>query len=168
MNSEKWDAFAEAFAAGTAIPANGWAAWNKQALDEAVTIRCALPESVECLVEVGCGVGRLTPYLAIGFPRVVCTDTSAACRAVTRERCCGHGNVIVMPPDHLLVEGDAALVWGNLYDEDWSDAEARAHLYQLVEAHRCVLVQHTTRSVITLRNDWALTTSDDWMMIERP
>lgn len=139
MNQAKWDAIAEAFDAGTFVPANGWDAWHEQAVQEAVMIRQALPSTVGTLVEVGCGVGRLTPYLAIMFPRILATDTSSACRQVTRRRCHARRNVTVMAPDNLYVKGDAALVWGNLYDSDWSPAAAQAHRFGLREAFPLVL-----------------------------
>lgn len=170
MNTAKWDAFAEAFAAGQAVPANGWEAWSEQAVREATMIRKALPDTVQCLLEVGCGVGRLSPYLALMFPRVVCTDTSAACRTVTRERTRHHANVTVLPADARLPDPqpDAALVWGNLYDSDWTDANARAHLAGLVDTYPLVLCDRITRPIICLETGWSLTTSDDWCLISRP
>jgi len=127
VNTEKWDAFAEAFARGDVTPANGWTEWEAQAVREADTIRGALPHHVGTLVEVGCGIGRLTPQLALRFSTIIAMDTSTACRRVTRNRCRAHRNVLVVPPDDRRVEGDAALVWGNLYDSDWSYAETREH-----------------------------------------
>lgn len=128
MNTAKWDAVANDFIAGTRVPAQGWEAWAAQATQEAITIRAALPESVEMLLEVGCGVGRLTPYLALLFPFVVATDTSAACRSVTLARCDKHTNVLVLPPDEAAQEAcDAALVWC-LYDSDWTAQASFEHL----------------------------------------
>lgn len=140
MNTEKWDAIAEAFRLGEWVPANGWVEWEAQAVCEAAMIRKALPERVDELIEVGCGVGRLTPYLAVMFPRIIATDTSAACRIVTRERCRHHPNVRVMLPASLpMAAGDAALVWGNLYDSDWSEEARRKHTAKLRRTYPIVL-----------------------------
>lgn len=141
MNTAKWDALAESFAAGRAVPANGWQAWNEQAVKEATQIRSLLPDDVLLLLEVGCGVGRLTPYLALMFPRVVAIDTSAACRAVTRQRCEPHRNVRVLPADARLPRCDAALAWC-LYDEDWQPIDAAIHLDDLCDRYPLVLEGH--------------------------
>lgn len=143
MNTDKWDAFAEDFAAGQVVPANGWEAWCQRAMDEAATIRKALPTEADVLVEVGCGVGRLTPYLALLFPIVIALDTSAACRMVTRERCSNNGNVTVMPADAKLPEPAgrtyAALVWGRLYDNDWPTGSITGHRERLRAEYPIVL-----------------------------
>lgn len=141
MNPAKWDAIAEAFDAGTWVPANGWDAWAQQTVREAAMIRSALPDTVDVLLEVGCGIGRLTPYLAIMFPNVVAIDTSTACRMVTRKRCRNHSNLTILPADaRMTIAGiDAALAWGNLYDEDWSEAESSAHRAELRRLYPLVL-----------------------------
>lgn len=139
MNVEKWDALATRFSTGEQAPANGWEAWAEQAATEAATIRGALPESVGTLLEVGCGVGRLTPYLALMFPIIIATDTSPCCRLVTENRCSARGNVLILPPDEAADEpADAALVW-NLYDEDWPLEARDAHLSELEARYRYVL-----------------------------
>jgi SAM-dependent methyltransferase len=136
VNTEKWDKLAEAFAAGTAVPANGWEAWGEQAAREAATIRNVLPRDAETIVEVGCGVGRLTPYLAMLFPRVIATDTSSACRVVTKQRCKHRPNVKVRAPG--TPKADAAVIWC-LYDEDWTALESTNHLREMLAAYSLVL-----------------------------
>lgn len=170
MNTEKWDAIAEAFRLGEWVPANGWEAWNAQAVREAVMIRDALPNRVDELIEVGCGVGRLTPYLAVMFPRVIATDTSAACRIVTRERCRHHPNVRVMLPASLpMAAGDAALVWGNLYDSDWSKDAAVKHISKLRDTYPLVLVQTGMRDEIQRAfRDPDPGYGTDWMLLGKP
>lgn len=140
MNTTKWDAIAEAFAGGTGVPANGWEAWNDQARREAITIRGALPHSVDNLLEVGCGIGRLTPHLALMFLSVTSIDTSTACRMVTRKRCRHRSNVTILPADaRMTVAGiDAALVWA-LYDEDWPQDQVTAHRAEVLEKYGLVL-----------------------------
>jgi SAM-dependent methyltransferase len=151
VNVEKWDAIASRFASGEQVPANGWEAWAEQASKEAVAIRAAIPESVEILLEVGCGVGRLTPYLALMFPVVVATDTSAACRAVTLSRCERRGTVLVLPPDEAEREDcDAALVW-NLYDSDWPAADQAEHRHGMQARYPIVLEGNPER----------------WMLVEK-
>lgn len=143
MNTEKWDAIAKAFAVGTWVPANGLEAWYAQAVSEATTIRSALPLDVETLLEVGCGVGRLTPYLALLFPRVIATDTSPVCRRVTAERCEHRPNVVVAEP--VGQTADAALVWGNLYDSDWTLQQISAHRQEMRRLYPLVLEGNSER-----------------------
>src|SRR4029077_8957494 len=122
VNEQKWDAIAEEFAAGRAVPANGWEKWGEQAAIEATIIRGIFPRSVETLVGVGSGLGRLTPFLALVFPHVMAVDTSSGCRTVTAGRCAERPNVTVHSPPPPPADAAAALVW-NLYDADWSRAE---------------------------------------------
>lgn len=147
MNPEKWDAIAEAFDAGAFVPANGWYGWHVQARCEAAQIRDALPRKVDVLVEVGCGVARLTPHLALLFPRVIACDTSSACRRVTSERCRRRRNVLVQPTLPAASDGRtyAALVWGDLYDEDWPASEVKAHRLMLRERYPVVLEGNAER-----------------------
>lgn len=173
MNPAKWDAIAESFERGELVPANGIAAWTKQAADEAATIRRALPDSIDTLLEVGCGVGRLTPWLSLLFPRVIATDTSVRCLRLTNIAC-GHGmrwNVRTRAPDDpVCAEADAAVVWGNLYDEDWTREAANAHITSLANSYPIVLVQLAHRS--ELFDDWVsldaigIRRGDDWLRIQ--
>lgn len=152
MNVEKWDAIATRFSTGEQVPANGWEAWAEQAATEAATIRGTLPESVGTLLEVGCGVGRLTPYLALMFPIIIATDTSPCCRLVTENRCSARGNVLVLPPDEAAAEpADAALVW-NLYDTDWPAADQAEHRHEMQRRYPIVLEGNAER----------------WMLVEKP
>lgn len=180
MNTAKWNVVATEFERGLRVPANGWEAWAEAASREAVEIRDAIPEGVEILLEVGCGVGRLTPYLGLLFPHVVATDTSPVCRRVTEERCKLRGNVLVLDPDEAQAEpADCALVW-RLYDEDWSDATRDAHARSLMDRYPVVLFSPPTPR-LSLRNGESVTTRDEmvqgenrdfystgkWMLFER-
>lgn len=136
MNPAKWDDVALRFEAGDLIPANGMEAWREIAISESITIRAALPSSVGTLVEIGCGIGRLTPYLALSFPRVVAVDTSAECLRVTQRTCERFSNVEIS--DVLWPEGDAAVIW-QLYDDEWSDAERLGHINQARRTYPIVL-----------------------------
>lgn len=138
MNQAKWDRIAEEFAAGTAVPANGWEAWADQATREATMIRDAMPSEVETLVEIGCGVGRLTPYLALLFPHVIAIDTSPACRVVTAQRCEHRPNVLVTGSARTPADAAAALVWC-LYDSDWTTGQVNLHRALMREAYPIVL-----------------------------
>lgn len=140
MNEDKWDAIAAAFERGEWQPANGIDVWRDEAFREAVTIRRALPATVQSILEVGCGVGRLTPHLAVLFGSgVVAVDTSANCRRVTSFACHHLRNVVVCQPGEPLTgQPDAALVW-KLYDEDWSLPERDEHLNEMQAAYRYVL-----------------------------
>lgn len=162
MNTAKWDAIAESFERGEFVPANGWEAWRDQALREAATIRDAIPGHVLDLIEIGCGVGRLTPHLSLLFPRVIATDTSAVCRRVTLDRCREYGveNVDVYEA-YFPVPGarsTAAVVWGNLYDSDWTEDVARAHTRALMDEYPIVLFQQPPP--ITLRAGESIVTRD--------
>lgn len=155
MNEQKWDRIAEEFGRGEHVPANGWEAWNEQASREAVTIRDALPSEVETIVEIGCGVGRLTPYLALLFVYVRATDTSTACRMVTRQRCEHRPNVLVLPPGDY--PADAAVVWGNLYDKDWNADAIREHRETLRANYPMVLEGNESRWLLHERGKDTLT-----------
>lgn len=163
MNTAKWDAIAESFERGEFVPANGWDEWNAQAIREAVMIREALPQTVDTLLEVGCGVGRLTPHLARMFPHVIANDTSAACRRVTVVRLRGRPNVRVVSAagapygSHI----DAAVVWGNLHDADWTTDEASAHARALMDAYPTVLFS-TPTPPLTIRTGESLTSRDTY------
>jgi hypothetical protein len=58
---------------------------------------------------------------------------------VTRDRCRDRPNVFVVAPDNPYAKGDAAVVWGNLYDDDWSDEAAIEHRAVLREQFPVVL-----------------------------
>lgn len=165
MNESKWDDIAWRWMNGSMWPANGVERWTEDAKLEAAEIAQRLNATaiVGTLVEVGCGVGRLTPHLAAHFPLVLATDTAGWCRHVTRERCKDLANVIVEPG--LYPAGDAALVWGNLYDEDWSLPAALEHIAGLLEEYERVLVQ-TSRDLITnaFAEHW-IAQGDDWMLV---
>lgn len=159
MNERKWDLIAEAFANGTLHPANGMEAWQEDAVREAILVRAIIPVECLTLMEVGCGVGRMTPFLSVLWPRVVATDTSSACRVVTAERVRLHRNTTVCEPGGI--QADAALVWGNLYDDDWSDDEAAAHVCELLACCGYVLVQTSRSFILGFDNargehDWTL------------
>lgn len=159
MNTAKWDRVAEAFDQGVLVPANGMDNWAAQAVTEAVLIRGILPLACETLLEVGCGVGRLTPYLALMFRSVVATDTSTACRVVTMGRCEYFRNVRVAEPGGI--QADAAVVWGNLYDDDWTDDQAAEHIVELAAVCGYVLVQTSRPFILGFDNaqgehDWTL------------
>lgn len=145
MNEAKWDAVATAYVQGRLLPANGIAEWGRLATLEALRIDAILPDTIDLLLEVGSGVGRLTPALGVLFPRVVATDTSELMRSVTRVACAHLPNVEVSEPGGITA--DAAVVWGNLYDEDWTDDEAAGHVCELAACCGYVLVQ-TTRAFI--------------------
>lgn len=136
MNPAKWDEVARRFEAGELIPGNGMDAWREIAITESIAIRAALPSSLEALVEIGCGIGRLTPYLALEFPRVIAVDTSTECLRVTARTCERFNNVEIS--DVLWPEADAALIW-QLYDAEWSDADRLAHLNQACRTYPLVL-----------------------------
>lgn len=171
MNEERWDRIGADWLVGTLAPANGMEAWREGAQEEAIRISAILhhpsrQHRVDTLVEVGCGVGRLTPHLAPYFRKVIATDTSTVMRGIT-ERAAAHWQNVTVDAG-LYPHGDAALVWGNLYDEDWSDAAAVEHLSGLVAQFPVVLVQ-TSRVVITQSQApiW-VERGDDWMLVSRP
>jgi SAM-dependent methyltransferase len=137
MNTDKWDRVAATFEHPEYEPPNGWASWEYLASQEAATIRRALPLEVETIVEIGSGVGRLTPYLALCFIYVTATDTSAACRRVTRQRCAHRPNVKVREQGFPLA--DAAVVWGRLYDDDWPELAVMFHRRELRREYAFVL-----------------------------
>lgn len=141
MNQAKWDNVARDYAANTLMPANGWSEWNAQARREADLIRSLLPENVQTLVEIGCGIGRLTRYLSITFPNVIATDTSSECRKVTRAATLRRRVVV---DEGLYPPGDAALVWGGLYDDDWRNEAMNVHFNGIVAMYPMVL--YGTRS----------------------
>jgi SAM-dependent methyltransferase len=51
------------------------------------------PNSVRSVVEYGCGVGRVTPYLAARFPRVTAIDISASHLTMARQHCADRPSV---------------------------------------------------------------------------
>lgn len=164
MNEARWDAIADSFERGELVPANGMEAWRDKALEEALLIRSVLPGNVETLVEVGCGVGRLTPYLALTFPRVIAIDTSSQCRRLTMIATVYSNNVVVCSPDEVpsIGEPDAAVVWGNLFDEDWSDQDAIDYLWQLLGAVPLVLTQ-SNRALLAVVGH-TIRSGPDWLL----
>lgn len=171
MNETKWDALADAWLSGTMPPANGMTAWYGQAIIEADLIRSILPPEVRSITEVGCGVGRLTPYLAQRFDRVEAVDTSARMIDACELACHGTENVsfCVIADGFMPAAGmDAALVWGNLYDEDWSLAEAADHFCALSLVNRFVIVQTLRRDICSLIAEdgpTPIAEGDDWFLL---
>lgn len=167
MNAAKWDEKWSMFDNGHLEPANGREVWAANAAVEAALIRNILPLEVAVIVEVGCGIGRLTPNLAPLFWHVYAVDTSVVACKVTRA-VAPHRNVTVtVLHGELLgraVQADAAVVWGNMYDADWTLDAARLHIEDLAKHYPLVLVQ-TARQEI--RDAWTpAAASDDWFLIE--
>jgi SAM-dependent methyltransferase len=139
VNAERWDRIGQAVLDGRLSPANGESEWRRLAAEEARRVVGLMGEPWS-VCEVGCGVGRLTPHLARSCGFVWATDTSRVMRMITRQATSGDANVHVTSPGREA-SCDVALVWGNLYDEDWSDLLAAAHLEGLLLRHSSILVQ---------------------------
>lgn len=170
MNAERWDAIGRQWLHGQLEPANGRAAWTAQAQAEAAQIAEILaPSKDKTLLEVGCGIARLTPWLAGWFKTVIAIDTSPVMLGITAAATSYLLNVETWVADHEP-DCDAALVWGNLYDEDWSDTDAAAHLGSLVIMHEYVLVQ-SRRETVTMPwydTEFPIDSGDDWLLLHRP
>lgn len=166
MNEAKWDDVGEQWRSGGLQPATSMAVWLAQAREEAAELAAILHHNaqVETLAEIGCGLGRLTRYLAPYFRRIAAHDTSSVMREVTAHVTRNWPNVHVL--DLPYRNADAALVWGNLYDADWTDKAATQHLEALVNQYPLVLVQ-TTRDALTnsQRERWLGSQGDDWMLL---
>lgn len=145
---EFWDDVARRWLGGTLEPSNGRDVWSAIAHADAAEVeRILRPFAVRDIVEVGSGVGRLTPYLAEHFAHVIAIDTSPGMVEATELACDHLTNVSVRDQrvgDPYPV-GDTALLF-DVIDSDWTHAEAD----ELVEAclRSCLLVLvHNTRLV---------------------
>lgn len=166
MKSAKWDQIATDYRAGRLTPANGVEAWQRLAEAEVMLIHGIIPPSTRVLIEVGCGVGRHTPHLAALYERVIAFDTSRVCRDVTRKLCADtHPNVTVQSPGK--VAADAALVW-DMYDDDWSDAEANGHLTDLLFDVGLVLVQTYRQEIIEEHHGYIVRRSPTLALLAAP
>lgn len=168
MNASRWDRIGAAWLAGELSPANGLEEWRKAAHAEAVLIASILHKpgrmhQVATLVEVGCGVGRLTPLLAPYFQTIIATDTSSVMLGITSAAAFHWQNIKVV--SGLYPNGDAALVWGNLYDEDWTTQAATEHLIGLCEQFPLVLAQTTRDEITNFVRDLWIEQGDDWMLL---
>lgn len=166
MNAERWDAIGRQWLHGQLEPANGRAAWTAQAQAEAAQIAEILaPSKDKTLLEVGCGIARLTPWLAGWFKTVIAIDTSPVMLGITAAATSYLLNVETWVAGHEP-PCDAALVWGNLYDEDWSRDAANEHIRGLAETHSSVLVWTGSRD--ELQSDWSFLVyrhGNDWMLL---
>lgn len=164
MNEAKWNDVGTRFMSGSLEPANGFAAWDALAMREAAQIASTLPASASTIIEVGCGVGRLTPHLADLFDDVHATDTAEAMRRATRWRCKRHPNVTVTPPDPDA-SADAIVVWGTLYDQDWTTICANAHIAGLCDQGDMVLIQTNRRDIRYHWEDRTIAADTEWIMV---
>jgi SAM-dependent methyltransferase len=145
VNSARWDEIGRQWQTGELSPANGWQLWNEVAELDAERIRVLLPPGVQSIIEVGCGVGRLTPHLAARFKNVYCTDTSPVMMSITSGLLVKDGilNARVAVDTYTLPrEIDAAVVWGNLYDQDWTGEQAASHADDMLQRAHLLLVQN--------------------------
>lgn len=164
MNRNRWDELARQWLSGELCPANGMEEWTRLAASEAWRIGQLLPAGVTTLLEVGCGVGRLTPHLAGIFPEVFAIDQSLVMLAITSGRCRELANV------HTQLAGtepacDVALVWGNLYDEDWGDEEAAQHGESLVSKHHLTLIQTSRVYLVGYWQTRTVKHGKDWLLV---
>lgn len=137
-----WDAVARRWLAGDLEPSTGREAWSALASDQAAHIaRILQPYRVSTLVEVGSGIGRMTPHLAEQFQHVIAIDSSAGMQECTELACEGLANVSVRhhaDGDPIPV-GDAALIW-DVVAHDWSLLQADAMIDACLRSCLLVLV----------------------------
>jgi SAM-dependent methyltransferase len=135
-----YDDRARRWLAGELEPAIGREAWVANARRDAEFAAKRLhPYGVRSLLEVGSGVGRLTPHLAEAFDHVIAIDTSPGMQHCTELATDGLVNVSVR--DHKQGEpfpvADAALVF-DVIEADWSIEQADALVGDVLRS--CLLV----------------------------
>jgi SAM-dependent methyltransferase len=162
MNPDRWDEIGRQWETGALTPANGFDKWEAIASAEAARIRSLLP-GAESLLEVGSGVGRLSPYLAEQFPTLICMDSSRVMRRVTRKRLAGHANTRVVEPDADFGLVDAALVWA-LYDEEWTDEQTADHAESLLDIAHVALIQNPSTYLVGYLLEYTVERGDDYLI----
>jgi SAM-dependent methyltransferase len=135
-----YDDRARRWLAGELEPAIGREAWTANARREAEFAAKRLhPYGGGSLLEVGSGVGRLTPYLAEAFEYVIAIDTSPGMQECTALACDGLVNVSVRDhkPGEPYPVADAALIF-DVIEADWSIEQADALVSDVLRS--CLLV----------------------------
>lgn len=162
MNAERWDAIGRQWLHGQLEPANGRAAWTAQAQAEAAQIAEILaPSKDKTLLEVGCGIARLTPWLAGWFKQVIAIDTSPVMLGITAAATSYLLNVETWVAGHEP-DCDAALVWGRMYDEDWGAQDTIDHLWDLLGRCPLVLVQSNWPELAVVGE--TIVSGPDWLL----
>jgi SAM-dependent methyltransferase len=163
-----YDDRARRWLAGELEPAMGREAWVANAKRDAAMIAQRLhPYGVRSLLEVGSGVGRLTPHLAEAFDHVIAIDTSPGMQECTALACDGLVNVSVR--DHKqgapYPVADAALIF-DVIEADWTLHDADAIVGDVLRSCLLVLIAQVRLDEWEPYQGQIAAAGTDWWLIQ--
>ncbi len=163
-----WDDRARRWLAGELEPAMGRDAWVLNAQRDAAMIAQRLrPYGVRSLLEVGSGIGRLTPHLAEAFDHVIAVDTSAGMQECTDLACGTLANVTIR--DHKLGDpypvADAALIF-DVIDSYWTPWQADQLVGGVLRSCLLVLIVMVRLDEWEPRQGQIAAAGPDWWLLQ--
>lgn len=162
-----WDHVAREWIAGRLEPSIGRDAWSANARGQAQAIASIVaPYAVSTLVEVGSGIGRLTPHLAERFEDVIAIDTSAGMTEATELAIANSPHAVVSDyrEGDAIPIGDAALVW-DVIGSDWSLQQADALVDACLRSCLLVLVSVSRLSGWSPDQNLIVREGDGWWLL---